>query len=320
MLALALVGSGCRGAVAGRGGPIPAIQAVSLGEGHAPAAGDDAALLVGTYNVRWLDDRAGVRRAVGALPRVDVWCFQEVRVRGDDAAAVAAALGPVLPPGKWHLAVARVNRLHEIGSGDWEAQAVASRFPIADARGWILDTSGAKRRVALAARIDVGPHEVCVVNTDHEPSFFSGRDGNRRQLRRLVTRLAQWPGGQTAAAAESCVVVAGDFNCAGNLWRGYGNAAHVERVDRALAPVGLRPVQVRAPTFGAWPVSCGSTGCTCGGRGSRHPAWVAAGAGRTICRCGVRSRRRGEAAGAGALFLERPTIRRVARRNLHPTG
>ena len=251
-LVLTLVGGGCRGG-AGRGEPIPALQTLSLGAGRAPTRGGDGALVVGTFNVRWLDDRAGVRRAVAALPRVNVWCFQEVRVRGDDAAAVAAALGPVLPPGRWHVAAARVNRLREIGSRDWEAQAVVSRFPIDDARGWALDASGAKRRVALVAQIDVGGRAVCVVNTDHEPSFFSGRDGNRRQVGRLAARLGQWLGG---GEADGCVVVAGDFNCAGNLWRGYGNAGHVVRVDRALAPLGLRPAAppARAATFSAWPL------------------------------------------------------------------
>ena len=259
-LVLALVGSGCSGAGAGRGEAVPAIQMVSLGEGGAPAGGGDGSLVVGTYNVRWLDDRAGVRRAVAALPRVNVWCFQELRVRGDDSAAVAAALGPVLPPGRWHVAAARVNRLREIGSDDWEAQAVASRFPIEAARGWVLDASGAKRRLALVAQADAGGRAVCVVNTDHEPSFFSGRDGNRRQVRRLVARLGRWiagePAGDGAGGGGRCVVVAGDFNCAGNFWRGYGNGDHVVRVDRALAPLGLRPAAppARAPTFNAWPL------------------------------------------------------------------
>ena len=239
---------------------IPALQTLSLGAGRAPAGGDGGALVVGTFNVRWLDDRAGVRRAVAALPRVNVWCFQEVRVRGDDTAAVVAALGPVLPAGRWHVAAARVNRLREIGSDDWEAQAVVSRFPIEAAGGWPLDASGAKRRMALVAQLDVGGRAVCVVNTDHEPSFFSGRDGNRRQVGRLVERLEGWvaeePAGDTTAAAGRCVVVAGDFNCAGNLWRGYGNGEHVVRVDRALAPLGLRPAapRARAATFNAWPL------------------------------------------------------------------
>ena len=123
----------------------------------------------------------------------------------------------------------------------WESQVIASRFPIERVDVWPLDDRGAKRRVALTARIDVAGRTVLVVNTDHEPSMFAWRDGNRRQARRLADRV--W------ACGNEFVIVAGDFNCAGNLFRLRGNTANVRHVDHALAGAGLTPLATTGPTY-----------------------------------------------------------------------
>ena len=194
---------------------------------------DAASLTVATYNVHGLRNCAGVRRDLAALDDVLVWCQQEV------PHADGREIESILPPGAWHVAAIPVNpdpKRHA-----WEAQVIASRFPIERVDVWPLDDRGAKRRVALAAQIDVGGHPVLVVNTDHEPSMLAWRDGNTLQARQLAERVR--------ACGSEIVIVAGDFNCAGNLFRLRGNTANVRHVDHTLAGAGLTPLATSGPTF-----------------------------------------------------------------------
>jgi endonuclease/exonuclease/phosphatase family metal-dependent hydrolase len=206
----------------------------SVRAGEASAQVRDAdSLTVATYNVHGLRNRAGVRRDLAALDDVLVWCLQEVPYAGD------RELESILPPGAWHVAVIPVNR--DAKRRQWESQVIASRFPIGRVGVWPLDDRGAKRRVALAAQIDVGGRTVRVVNTDHEPSMLAWRDGNTLQAQRLAERVR--------TCSEEFVIVAGDFNCAGNLFRLRGNTANVRHVDHTLAGAGLTPLATTEPTF-----------------------------------------------------------------------
>lgn len=234
---------GCR---SGKDSP-PTLQQLTLyGDLQKQAALIETPVTVGTYNLHWLRDKPGLRNLLRRLPQVNIWCFQEVRAPGDDDTALVADLAHILPPGPWHVVVARVNRLREIGSSDWESQAIASRFPIRDAAIWPVDETGAKRRLALTALMNVPGLPLRVVNVDHEPSYLGWRDRNAAQVRALVERLAATP--------DDRVVVAGDFNASGNLWRGYGTSSHGGRIHRSMAALGFVPVEVAKPTFRAWPL------------------------------------------------------------------
>lgn len=199
-------------------------------------------LVVGSYNIHWLSQPAELNATLAKLQQVNVWCLQEVRIAGEDEASTTAALKHILPPGTWHVAVARVNLLRELDSTDWECQVIVSRFPISNVRTFPLDDTGAKLRVALAADLKVNGQSICVVNTDHEPSFLMWRNRNKLQVEALVTALD--------SISLSHVVVAGDFNCAGNIWRAYGNGAHVSRLDAALSAIFFNPaIDKSIPTF-----------------------------------------------------------------------
>jgi endonuclease/exonuclease/phosphatase family metal-dependent hydrolase len=206
----------------------------SVRAGEASAQVRDAdSLIVATYNVHGLRNRAGVRRDLAALDDVLVWCLQEVPYADD------RQIESILPPGTWHVAVIPVN--HDAKRRAWEAQVIASRFPLKLVDVWPLDDHGAKRRVALAAQIDVGGHPILVVNTDHEPSMLAWRDGNTLQARRLADRVRE--------CGDKFIIVAGDFNCAGNLYRLRGNTAHVRLIDDTLARAGLAPLETTGCTF-----------------------------------------------------------------------
>jgi endonuclease/exonuclease/phosphatase family metal-dependent hydrolase len=215
--------------------------------GSPPRDPSDKSLCIGTYNVHWLDYPRSLRRDLYRLQqddktRVDVWCFQEVRPR-KDMGELPLTLRALLP-GDWHLAIARVNRLSELGSDDWECQVIASRYPIEQAKVLMLDDDPRdKQRAALAACIPIGDTELWVVNTDHAPSFFSSNFANDRQLDRLCQQLKSFDAQQA--------VVAGDFNCAGNLFRFLGNDAQVRRVDQRLADAGFKSAATTGPTFHA---------------------------------------------------------------------
>ena len=206
----------------------------SVRAGDASAQVRDAgSLTVATYNVHGLRNRAGVRRDLAALDDVLVWCLQEVPYADD------RGIESILPPGTWHVVVIPVHP--DPKARAWEAQVIASRFPLNRIDVWPLDDRGAKRRVALAAQIDLGGRTVLVVNSDHEPSMLAWRDGNTLQAQRLAERVR--------TCGEEFVIVAGDFNCAGNLVRLRGNAANLRHVDHTLAGAGLATLATASPTF-----------------------------------------------------------------------
>ncbi len=202
------------------------------GEPFAPLP-DPGSLTVATYNVHGLRDAAGVKRDLAALDEVLLWCLQEVPYVGQ------GDIDLILPPGSWHVAIIPVN--HDAKTRQWEAQVIASRFPMDGVEVWPLDEGGAKRRVALAALMKIDGRRVLVANTDHEPSFLAWRDGNAVQTRRLAGCLSE--------CDEEIVIVAGDFNCSGNLFCLRSNAAHVRQVDDALGRVGFTPLATKGSTF-----------------------------------------------------------------------
>ncbi len=211
------------------------------------AAAPTECLTVATYNVHWLSERPMLRRDFHRMRDVDVWCLQEVRLKPGDGAlrSLEGSLSDLLP-GHWYGAVVPVNRLRELHSRDWEAQAIVSRIPIVCADVWELDSGGEKRRVALTALLRIGRREVLVVNTDHEPSFLSWRDGNAVQVRALVERLK--------SESTPCVVTGGDFNCSGRVFWLQGNDGHIQQIDAAMAEAGATPVHTNGPTFIAGPI------------------------------------------------------------------
>jgi len=206
----------------------------SVGAGDGSVRVRDAdSLTVATYNVHGLQNRAGVQRDLAALDDVLVWCLQEVPYADD------REIKSILPPGAWHVAVIPVNC--DARRSEWEAQVIASRFPLKRVDVWPLDDRGPKRRVALAAEIDVGGHHILVVNTDHEPSMLTWRDRNTLQAQRLAERVR--------TCGDKIVIVVGDFNCAGNLVRLRGNTVSVRLIDHTLAGGGLAPLPMTGSTF-----------------------------------------------------------------------
>ena len=224
----------CTGCAARPRSPLQPPVAFTVRAGDVSAHIRDASsLTVATYNVPGLRNRTGVRRDLAALDHVLVWCLQEVPYADD------REIESILPPGTWQVAVIPVNR--DPKRRQWESQVIASRFPIERVDVWPLDDGRAKRRVALTAQIDVAGRTVLVVNTDHEPSMLAWRDGNTRQARRLAERVR--------TCGEDVAIVAGDFNCAGNLFRLRGNTGNVRHVDHTLAGAGLIPLATTGPTF-----------------------------------------------------------------------
>jgi endonuclease/exonuclease/phosphatase family metal-dependent hydrolase len=191
-------------------------------------------LTVGTYNVHGLQRADAVRNDLAKLDHVTVWCLQEYpHASGGEAERI-------LPPGRWYVATIPVN-CEPRHPREWEAQVIASRFPIERVEVWPLDNGGAKRRVALAVRVDVNGRKVLVVNTDHEPSMFAWRNGNALQVKRLTEHLHN--------CGDEPVVVAGDFNCSASLFRLSSNTSHVRQVNAAMANVGFAPATARGATF-----------------------------------------------------------------------
>ena len=193
-------------------------------------------LTFGTYNLHWLKNPEGLRRDMEVLRSVDVWAFQEVRTSdGTDGVQLAAGLSRVLPAGRWHVAVTPLNRLRELRSDDYEAQVVASRYPIRSADVWPLAArAGTKRRAALAAVLDVGGKpDLLFVNVDNEPCLMSPARHNVRQVRSLVEHLDR--------AGNGLAVLAGDFNTSGCVPRLV--SARQDRADlrRTLAAEGFQP-------------------------------------------------------------------------------
>jgi endonuclease/exonuclease/phosphatase family metal-dependent hydrolase len=201
---------------------------------HELATPPSSVLTVATYNVHGLQEVNAIRTDLAKLDHVTVWCLQEfTHASGGEAERV-------LPPGRWYVATIPLNR-DPRHPREWEAQVIASRFPIERVDVWPLDDAGAKRRVALAARVDVNGCPVLVVNTDHEPSMFAWRNGNAVQVKRLVEHLRR--------CDEDAVIVAGDFNCSASLFRLTGNTAHARRVDAAMANAGFAPAGAAGTTF-----------------------------------------------------------------------
>lgn len=166
-----------------------------------------------TYNVHWLQNAVDLRADLARLDFVTAWAFQEVRsTKSDEREGSPSKLCALLPPGMWYVAWVALNPLKELHRDDeCEGQVIASRFPIRSADVWELHRWGQKRRIALAAVLDISGQRVLFVNTDHEPALLSLVRGNARQTRTLVEHLA--------AHDEYPAVVAGDFNTSGCIPR-----------------------------------------------------------------------------------------------------
>lgn len=271
-------------------------------------------LVVASYNVHAMVRPAALRADLAALAFVDVWALQEVPVprpggdRETDAdarhrQAFRESLEKCLPPGVWHVRAVAVNPIAPGGGGACEGQVIASRLPIRDAAVWPLGGAG-KRRAALVAFIGDGRDDtdaavaaaapVAVVNTDHEPSFFSPAAGNDAQVRRLLAHLARRGGP---------AVVVGDFNPTGLLWRLRSHPADVAQLRGAMRRGGFAAApHADDATFHAFPSSLRldhlflrdlhwlDGGVALAARGSDHrPVW-----------CRVRRVARDGGAGTGA--------------------
>ena len=195
----------------------------------------------GSYNIHWLDDPSDVRADLARLDSVSVWAFQEARSSpADRRNGSPSRVVNVLPPGTWHLAWVPLNRLTEIRSEDDEGQVIASRHPIRSAEVWELKTDGDKRRVALAAILDVDGRAVRFVNTDHEPSIVSLARGNVRQTGSLIEAL-----GRCEAAGPMPTVVGGDFNTSGCLMRLVSGNADCAELRKRMTAAGFDEAVVR---------------------------------------------------------------------------
>jgi endonuclease/exonuclease/phosphatase family metal-dependent hydrolase len=226
-----LLGVGCAARPAVRAQLTSPIERTVRSDSSSPLA---TSLTLATYNVHGLLKRDAIRRDLARLDAVTVWCLQEFPYAAD------GDVESILPPGRWYVATIPLNR-ERPNARDWESQVIASRYPIEGAQVWPLDDGGAKRRVALTASIRANGRTVRIVNTDHEPSIFAWRDGNRVQVRRLVERLR--------ACDDETVLVAGDFNCSGNVFRLLGNSGHARRIDAAMRDAGFTSVGAGGTTF-----------------------------------------------------------------------
>ena len=231
--------------------PVPRPDELVLREILAADVSAKTCLTAASYNLNRLADRERIRADLAARGDVDIWCFQEMpfdeHAFDGEGTGARSLLEGLLPSGRWYTVTIRVNRLSESISNAWEAQVIASRYPMDGIEVWELDASGPKRRAALIARLAVAGRTLLVVNTDHEPSFLACRNGNARQAAQLRSRLVLAP--------EQHVLVAGDFNCSGRLLGGYGNSAHIQRLDRMFADAGMVAVDLDKATFRAWPLS-----------------------------------------------------------------
>lgn len=221
--------------------PATVLRSQHVIEGSPPASDAPAgSATFGTYNVHWLTDPAGVRADLARLDSVDVWALQEVRSSlADRKDGVPSRVVDVLPPGTWHVAWVPLNRLTEIRSQDDEGQVIASRYPIRSAEWWELKTDGEKRRVALAAVLEVDGQAVRFVNTDHEPSIVSLARGNVRQTGSLIEALDRCD-----AADAMPTVVGGDFNTSGCLMRLVSGGADCAELRTRMNAAGFNEAVV----------------------------------------------------------------------------
>lgn len=233
------------------------------GAGAAPATADQD-VVVATYNVYGMAQPEALRTDLASLASVDVWALQEVpvpRLRDREDAqdadldaryqqAFRKSLRKVLPPGTWHVRAVAVNPFSP-GGRSCDGQVIASRLPIRESAVWPLGGAG-KRRVALVVVIDSGVKSpagaadtVAIVNTDHEPSFFSPAAGNDAQVARLLEHLAK---------RDHPTIVAGDFNPTGQLWRLRSHPQDVARLRSAMTRAGfINASHDDADTFRGFP-------------------------------------------------------------------
>jgi endonuclease/exonuclease/phosphatase family metal-dependent hydrolase len=217
--------------------PPTILNSQHLIEGTAPTA--TAPVAFGTYNLHWLEDPSGVRADLSRLDFVSVWAFQEARSSpADRACGSPARVVDVLPPGAWYVAWVPLNRLTEIHSDDDEGQVIASRYPIRSAELWALKTYGEKRRIALAAMLDVDGKPVRFVDTDHEPSIVSLVRGNVRETESLVAQLDQH-------RDDIPTLVGGDFNTSGCLVRLVSGGNDCADLRKRMAAAGFQQTMIR---------------------------------------------------------------------------
>jgi len=246
--AVLLVGIGVGCASGGRGDWPVSAEVHPAEPVPPPSTRPSPALRVASYNLaRQRDPNRALPADLRAVA-ADVWLLQEVRLpraKGPSGStATSGELRALFDDPGWHFAVARVNPIDSRAASDVEAQVIASRLPILRAEAWPLASASTRRRVALAAWLDVGGSELLVVNTDHEPGFLSlaaTQDGHRRDL---VAHLEHYRGTPT--------IVGGDFNTVGNVWRLRTSRADARAARRALAQAGFAAaVALPAATFSA---------------------------------------------------------------------
>lgn len=168
-----------------------------------PVTPKSDAIVVATYNIRGFSRPQQLQRDITEV-NADIWLFQEAAL---DRKQFISDIEAVLPPGKWHIAIVRVNPIFDRD----ESQIIASRFPIGEVEVWPLAPGSVRRRCALAARIDIAGRQILVINTDHEPNFSGPNIWHERHRQALISRLK--------SLAEPQVIVGGDFNTCGSLWR-----------------------------------------------------------------------------------------------------
>ena len=270
VVCLLLMTAGCAARRAAEAPLCAHVVEVERGAGNLLVA---AELKFATYNVHGLDRPEDIRADLARLGDVGVWALQEVVL--DTAENHAPALREILPSGRWHIAALPVNL---IGKRRVESQIIVSRWPIVNVEIWKLDSESAKRRVALAATLDTPQGRVLFVNADLEPSPFGFRHGSRLGAQSLARHLADHRAGK--------VIVTGDFNTTGNLWRFAGDggdaaalceimrSAQCERVNQTTATfragwlnLSLDHVFTRGVKSSAWAVDHRATGS------DHYPLW-----------------------------------------------
>jgi endonuclease/exonuclease/phosphatase (EEP) superfamily protein YafD len=193
-------------------------------------------ITVGTYNLHQQQNAAGLQKDLDRID-ADVWLFEEVRVTGRGGVDELRALLP--SPDSWNIALVRVNPR----KGAVEAQAIATKMAIDRAEIWPLP-SARRRRCALAIRAHVGGHDILLVDTDHEPRYFTFSIAHDPQLHALADRLGNSP--------ESAVIVGGDFNTCGNFWHMRSSRSDAAFAQSILSEKGYRPaIETPAVTFSA---------------------------------------------------------------------
>jgi endonuclease/exonuclease/phosphatase (EEP) superfamily protein YafD len=243
---LALLVAGC---APRQSGDWPVMAELHQGLIPESTATRDRTIRVVTYNLQGCREIEKLREDLAALDG-DILLLQELRLPASatDAAARRQAVVPLLPPpqAQWHLATAAVNPIDR-SSGDAEAQVIASRYPLNRAEISPLAPESRRRRYALAATISVGGREILVVNTDHEPGYFGLVPTQDRHLARLAETLD--------ARNDPIVIVGGDFNTCGNLWRLRTTTADARRASHVMRTIGFEPgVATAYHSFGRWPM------------------------------------------------------------------